>query len=522
MSGATANSYDELPYKGAFIPMTHPDRMATMAILHGMTPTPVGRCRVLELGCCDGGNLLTIAQTLPGASLLGIDLSTRQVDEGRAMIEAVGAENVELRALDLMEFDDSFGRFDYILCHGVYSWVPAPVRDKILQICKRHLAPDGVAYVSYNTLPGWGLRGTVRDLMCYHTRGIADPTARVQQARAALDFIASTATPQDGPYARYLREEIKKYEKFADAYIFHEFLEEEVHPVYFHEFAAHAESAGLRYVSHATLSIEEVTLPEDFRRVVGQLGSDLIRREQYIDFALNRPFRQSLLCHSGVMTFDRPVPEAVRSLRIAALARPEKPDPDLASSDRESFVTMFGDRRTADEPLIKAALVALYRLWPRSTDVEGLWASCVDLLGWSESSAGANRDQFLPMLLRCHLLQLVDFHTTDPPIAAVPGERPRAGALARHQAARNERLVSLRNHVTPIQEIDRLVLPLLDGSRDRAEIVREMALAVEAGKLKLQSDGEPITDPGAVREALRSIVPASLGRLAGAALLIGD
>ncbi len=143
MSSDAATSYDEVSYPGQFIPMTHPDRMATMAILHGMIPPAVASCRVLELGCCDGGNLLTMAQNLPRASFVGVDLSARQVAEGRAAAEAMGVGNVELRSLNLADLDEAFGLFDYIICHGVYSWVPAPVRDRILEICRGTSHPTG-------------------------------------------------------------------------------------------------------------------------------------------------------------------------------------------------------------------------------------------------------------------------------------------------------------------------------------------------------------------------------------------
>ncbi len=522
MGGNDATNYDRLPYYGNFIPMTHPDRMATMAVLHGMEPPPVERCRVLELGCTDGGNLLTIAQTLPNASLLGVDLSPRQVAEGRATVQALGAGNVELRTLNLTEIDDTYGLFDYIICHGVYSWVTASVRDKILKICTRNLAPNGVAYISYNAYPGWGLRGMLREMMLYHTQGITDPTTRVQQARALIDFVTRLATPQDGPYARYLREESKKFEKFPDTYIFHDYLAEENHPIYFHEFVAHAVSAGLRYLSHSMFSIEESRLSPDFRQVISRLGSDVVRREQYVDFVLNRTFRQSLLCHAGLMTYESPWPEAVQSLRLVALARPENPMPELVSKAHEPFLTMYGDKLMVDEPLIKAALFALYELWPRSTGFDKLWASTLELLGRSEATAGADRAEFATKLLQCHMMQLVNMHTFDPPIATEPGERPRADALARRNAAKAALVISLRNHIAVLEEIDRLVLPLLDGSRDQAAVVDELAGAVAAGKLNLKSDGKPITEPAAVREALVSIVKSSLQRIADQALLIAD
>jgi hypothetical protein len=400
--------------------------------------------------------------------------------------------------------------------------VTAPVRERILSICSRNLSPNGIAYISYNVYPGWGQRGMLREMMLYHTRGITDPTARVHQARALLDFITREAVPRDGPYAHYLGDESREFAKFPDTYLLHEYLAEDNHPVFFHEFVAAAASAGLRYVGDSAFSHEESRLSAEFRRVISQLGSDVVRRGQYVDFALNRTFRQSLFCRSGVLTYEGPNPEAVRSLRLVALARPEHPKPDLSSEAREPFVTMYGEKVLVDEPLIKAALFALYELWPRSAGLDELWASTRGLLGHAEVAGNADRAEFAARLLQCHTLQLVDMHTMDPPIATEPGERPRTTALARRNAAGDTRVVSLRNHNAVLEEVDRLVLPLLDGSRDRAAIVDAMSALVSAGRLNLVSDGQPIRGPSEVHEALVSLVRSSLRRIADQALLIAD
>jgi cyclopropane fatty-acyl-phospholipid synthase-like methyltransferase len=522
MGQDAATSYDTLPYQGNFIPMTHPDRMAAMAVLHGMKPPAVERCRVLELGCTDGGNLLTMAQTMPDASFLGVDLSPVQIAQGKTAAHAMGVANVELLTLDLTEVDDSFGLFDYIICHGIYSWVTALVRDKILEICSRNLAPTGVAYVSYNIYPGWHQRRMLREMMLYHIQGITDLTEQVQQARALLDFVVHAATPYDGPYALYLRAESKKFEKFPDTYVFHDYLAEENHPVYFHEFVAHAVPAGLRYLSHAMFSYEETRLSPAARQVISRLGPDVIRREQYIDFVLNRTFRQSLLCHAGLMTFDSPSPEAIRSLRLVAMARPENSTPDLLSNSHEPFLTCYGVKLMVDEPLIKAALLALYQLWPRSASFEELWTATLDLLGRSRVTAPTDSTEFATSLLLCHMVQLVNLHTFDPPIATEPGERPRAGALARRTAARGERVISLRNHIAVLEEIDRLIIPLLDGTRDQTAIVDDLATKVAAGKLKLKADGDLIVEPAVVRKALEQTVNFRLQSIAYQALLVKE
>jgi cyclopropane fatty-acyl-phospholipid synthase-like methyltransferase len=521
MGQDAATAYDTLPYQGNFIPMTHPDRMAAMAVLHGMKPPAVERCRVLELGCTDGGNLLTMAQTMPNASFLGVDLSPVQIAQGKAAAQALRVANVELQTLNLTAVDDSFGLFDYIICHGIYSWVTASVRDKILEICSRNLTPSGVAYVSYNIYPGWHQRRMLREMMLYHIQGITDPTEQVRQARALLDFVVHSATPDDGPYALYLRAESKKFEKFPDTYLFHDYLAEENHPVYFHEFVAHSASAGLRYLSHAMFSNEETRLSPDARQVIGRLGPDVIRREQYVDFVLNRTFRQSLLCHAGLMTCDSPSPEAVRSLRLVAMARPENPTPDLLSDSHEPFLTCHGDKLMIDEPLLKAALFALYQLWPRSASFEELWAATLKLLGRSKVTEPADRTEFATRLLLCHMVRLVNLHTFDPPIATEPGDQACATALARRNAAAGARVVSLRNHIAVLEEIDRLVLPLLDGTRDQAAIVDNLASEVAAGKLKLKADGDLIVEPAEVRKALEQTVKSSLQRIAYQALLMG-
>src|SRR5262245_21338275 len=167
MPDASTTSYDVLPYGDRTHPRTHPDLLATVAMLFGMAPAPPERCRVLELGCAGGANLIAMAAALPGSDFLGIDLSARQVASGRERVRAKGLANVELRPMSILDLGEGFGRFDYILCHGVYSWVPADVRDKILAVCGANLAPQGVAYVSHNCYPGWHAWGMVREMMAF-------------------------------------------------------------------------------------------------------------------------------------------------------------------------------------------------------------------------------------------------------------------------------------------------------------------------------------------------------------------
>src|SRR5262245_31918292 len=208
-SVTTGNSYDEVPYDSYPYPQTHPSRLATVATLFGMNPPPVGNCRVLELGCAGGGNIIPMAEGLPESEFVGIDLSGRQIADAQQIARTLGLSNITLRHASILDVDESYGPFDYVICHGVFSWVPDVVREKILDICAKHLTPQGVAYVSYNTYPGWHMRGMIRDMMRFHALRFADARAQVKQARALLDFLAKSAPKDGGAYSALLRSELE-------------------------------------------------------------------------------------------------------------------------------------------------------------------------------------------------------------------------------------------------------------------------------------------------------------------------
>ena len=165
----THKDYDEVPYESHPFAQTHPERLFTVGTLFGMRPTPVQKCRVLELGCAAGGNLIPMADYLPGSEFIGVDLSEKQIAEGAALVKQFGQKNLTLKHASITDVTPDYGQFDYIICHGVFSWVPDNVRDKILAIAQRQLTPNGILYVSYNTYPGWHMRGMIRDMMRFHS-----------------------------------------------------------------------------------------------------------------------------------------------------------------------------------------------------------------------------------------------------------------------------------------------------------------------------------------------------------------
>ena len=348
------STYDEVPYPNLSHVQTHPDSLATLTTLLGLTPAPIENCRVLEIGCAQGGNLIPMAVSLPGSTLLGIDYSARQIEVGQAAIATLGLTNITLRHLDIREITPELGQFDYIIVHGVFSWVPDEVRDQLLTACQQNLAPTGVAFISYNVYPGWHMLATIRDMMLYHTRNITDPGERAAQARGLLKFLSESVPSVDqvratmlNAYSKFLQTEMARIGPRSDAFLLHDELEEINNPLYFHQFVALAEAHGLQYVNDIDFRGALPNFwPAEVVQTLTSVAADVIEMEQYLDFLRSRTFRQTILCHAGLIVNRTIEPDQLRRFYIAARAVPESERPDIHSRTIEKFKGLDGSSLT--------------------------------------------------------------------------------------------------------------------------------------------------------------------------------
>jgi len=294
----TLASYDAIPYESFPITETHPDRLAVIGRLFGLEAPDPARARVLELGAAAGGNLLPIAWYLPQTHCVGIELSREQAQQGADLIGTLNLQNAEIRHQDILDLPLDGEPFDYIIAHGVFSWVPRPVQEHILALCGARLAPGGIACISFNTLPGGRQRSMLRDMLLHHVRALENPRKRLAGARELLEFLA---TPLDEPPRGYdwLRAEVETLRGARDSYLYHEYLEETHEPLLFSDFVARAGGHGLQYLADARLhTMFPSTLGAAAEKKLARFD-DLIDEEQYADFLRLRPFRQTLLCRSA-------------------------------------------------------------------------------------------------------------------------------------------------------------------------------------------------------------------------------
>lgn len=450
MTDPVAESYDQIPYESHPITETHPDRLAAIAGLFGIQAPNPARARVLELGCAAGGNLIPMASHLPEGHYLGVELSGAQAAHGQRMVKHLGLENVEIRHADIMDLPLDGEPFDYIIVHGVFSWVPDFVQTRILEICARRLSATGVATISYNTQPGWGLRGMVRQMLLHHTRGIEGPAARLAAARELLDFLA---TPMDHPPPGHdwLQKEVTYLQKARDSYLYHEYLEDSNSPMLFSDFMARANSAGLQYLGDAQL---HTLFPSTLGDAVAQRFEaldNLEREEQYLDFLRLRPFRQSLLCKAGV-----PIQREIDLGWLAAQRLYSALQADRDERGHTLWRSPGGAGFHVLHPQAHRMLGALSEAYPRA-------------LTMTEALGKARADgELLGELFNLFISGAV--HTTgldNPDLPRARPARPRVSALSRMQAQMGEgHLASFRHESLGLDPVSTKLVSLLDGTKD--------------------------------------------------------
>lgn len=481
--------YDTVRYPSYSHANAHIDRLAVQATLYGLDPAPLERCRVLEIGCGDGTNLIGTAMRFPGSEFVGVDLAARRIEEGRAMAATFGVDNVTLHAADIRDIDESYGPFDYVICHGVYSWVPPEVADRILAVSAARLAPQGVAFVSYLAMPGSHARLMLREALRWHVAGIEDPDAKVAAARDFASWLAAKP-PVSDMAVMLLQSEASRIVHNDPAYTFHDELAEWNTAHAFMDFMAAANGHGLQFLAEAIESeMVDHLLPAELRARMEAFGGDRLRRQQYLDIVRARRFRQTLLCHAGLTVADAPIPERITPLFVTTRSTVPGGVVDLSPGVEVRFECGMEMAVTSEFPLGKAALAAGMGLAPRRVRFSDLEDRARAM--FPDGLADVDSFELQEFFVTLYGAKLVDLHMTDLPVPMELGECPTVWPIARWQATRGT-LLSSREHTTyQISDPRELaMIRLLDGTRSRAEL--------EAAWTEFAPPGE---DPAAIDRA---------------------
>jgi SAM-dependent methyltransferase len=532
-----AAHYDAIPYESRPFQQTHPAQLAGLARLFKLRPKPVGASRVLELGCASGGNLIPLACAWPGLQAVGIELAPLQARLGQRIIADLGLANAQIVCGDIVDavaLVGAQGPFDIIVCHGVFSWVPEAVQQAILRACRELLAPDGLAYISYNVYPGWKLREVLRDIMLQHAGHLADPRQRIDQARAMVRYLCEI-NADDSVFGKLLHAESELVLKGSDYYIHHEFLELNNRPCYFRDFMRAAAQQQLAYVGEAQFSdMAPQRLREDIARTLGMLAQgNVLALEQYMDLFTNRYFRQTVLAHQGALgPLSRALdPGSFAGLQLLAQCQPlpqtaeagKAPPADMPPPPAGSrqYQTRQGRVLTAQGLLATGILDLLIEQAPAPLAFEDL----VRRVAERHSSVVPQDLQPIAQAVGEQLLQLlvlggVTVWSEAPPATGSADTAPRAFAAARWYAEHGHTWAPSRYHLAvTTSPIENAVLLLCDGLHGPQQIAQALVPRFEAGEFQARRGDAVVSDRALLETIVGEAVPQVLARLERQGLL---
>jgi SAM-dependent methyltransferase len=440
-------SYDRVPYPSAIFARTHPDRLATLALLHGLTPPDISTARVLEIGCGDGLNVLAMAAAYPKMTVEGFDLSEAAIARGNELLTLSGMTNASLTVLDAMAAVAHYpaGSFDYVIAHGVYAWVPDAVRAAIMELIGHVLSPNGVALISYNALPGGHMRMIMRDMLLHQIEGIDDPQLKIVATRHFLETL-DTEIPADEPIRQAIRDLARSMLKRPDNLLFHDELGDYYAPQSLSGISTAAGKAGLRFLNDSGRNrLLDGFFPDDYE-LSDNPEHEIVRLRQADDYLAMRFFRQTVFVRSECAPCRKIATANLGPLWMTAqLPR------------REDGVFRFGeDEIEIGDAQLASALEKLTAKWPERLPV-------------METIEGEDR---LLAVMELFAEGYVSLHSKPAPFAVEITEKPCASPLVRAQLQRGEVQLCALNHtyVAVEQPALRTLLEHADGTRTAGDI----------------------------------------------------
>ncbi|MEM7070623.1 MAG: methyltransferase domain-containing protein, partial [Pseudomonadota bacterium] len=298
----TADSYNRLPYEIGAHPETHMNRLWPVSKLLSIETSAPERARYLEIGCSLGYNICAQACEFPNSNFIGIDISSQHIKRANALRDQLKLSNVQFLCADVADLNigDVLGqqKFDYIVTHGVFSWVPLEASEGILRVSKDFLAPHGLVYISYNCYPGW-IGGTyLRNYLISND----NPNLNLDERHAWLikkaEKFHEDLQQKSTSLAKLVKPFVELFKKGAKHYVMHEYLEPFHQPVHYNEFTQRLSKHHLKVACHYTM--EDIEIAPSMVKGLDHLPDLEQRLGEYQyqqDLLSSNMFRMSLITH---------------------------------------------------------------------------------------------------------------------------------------------------------------------------------------------------------------------------------
>lgn len=453
-------SYNEIPYTKNIYPQTQPNTLATFALLLDHLPPAVSHCHVLELGCAQGFNLIAMAQAIPQGFFIGIDHSATQIALGQAVIAQLSLTNVQLKCLDFRQIRADFGTFDYIIAHGVYSWIAPELQQQLLRICHDNLHENGIAYLSYNTYPGWQTDAMLRELLLFHLQNVNSPTERLHHAKQLLKSLSHAIAHRYDSYALSLKNKLHYLLQVPDNYFAHEHLEEFNQAIFFHQFIQQVKQYNLHYLTDLQTYADP---PADM------MAEDRIAQQQYQDFLVNRRYRETLISRQIANPSAQFNPSRIKELYLAAALSTTATLTQIQGDEEVQFADSAGKTIASVRlPALKVLCHYLGTVYPKILSFREIIAALPKI--YSIELQVEDEDEILNFLLHLFLTKDLELYSYPAEFCLTVHERPVASPLAQLQSQRGEPVTNLRGETFWLDESTQQLLQLLNGQHTLAEL----------------------------------------------------
>lgn len=499
------SDYDRVPYESFPFMQSSPSHVAAVALLFGLDAPAMDTCRVLELGCAAGGNIIPLAIRHPQARFLGVDLSPVQIETGQRLVQNLGLDNIELRQADLSTLEN-LGVFDYIICHGVFSWVPDNVQQAILRLCGASLAPDGIAYISYNTYPGWKAKEIIRDAMILRGKGKQAQENPLGYARGMIEFLQQVA-PANSLLARIMQEHGPTISTGQEYYLWHEYLESFNRPSYFLDFLKQAGQHGLGYLGESAVATMFASNygNQVERQLISECGDSQTQLEQYLDFISNRTFRQTLLVRAERAAGIRYALDGDRLKRLHVAARL----PPLQTGEGlEGAPVAYGTEQAflhLQDPAMKAAMEALNQHWPATLSFAQLTDAVRERLAARAPQGPAIEAQVLDLLEKLVIrgmcrISAAPIHSLAAGPDGLAGVPPlwRCYAETTREAG-TAYVVNAWHEPVVLDPVEQALIGKLDGQASLPALTEHLLAQVRAGHIQFKIGDTLVTDDTDIR-----------------------
>ncbi len=467
--------YEVMTYWGMSIPLSSPLHLSLCAQwnLGSASGSNLDNYHLAELGCGDGANLLALAFYDPSSFFLGIDNSNNQLESARKGAECLGLKNIQFLQQDIRDINPAdFQLFDYIIAHGLYSWVPDDARHAILDFCRQSLAPNGLAYISYNAQPGWSTRRLVREALL-RSRSVREAALEDKAARA-IQVI--TQLLKDLPYPDYassvlLAKELERVRDGKPFYVLHEYLAEVNDGFWLGDFVERAREHGLDYVTDAQFCRWEGYVPKELQAALAKRNLDPIEQEETADLLCDRYFRASILCREDAPRILTSHEDLLEQVHIATSLHAQADPFNLIDGVAEWFLGTGGTRITLEASITKAAMLQLSAQWPLDMSLGMLFAKASEFLAAQGCPIPADaRVRLANDLITLFEAGQVDLRLRTLVYPTEVPEHPKAHALARFEAEHREALTTPYHIALPFDPLALTFVRELDGSRSISEL----------------------------------------------------